>query len=58
MAADALSGYIQGLLDGIEIKQTAYALDRESRRGALNRCLTKAVGQQSNEVEEESRLAA
>jgi hypothetical protein len=27
MAADTISGYIQGLLDGIEFKQTAYALD-------------------------------
>jgi hypothetical protein len=30
MAADTISGYIQGLLDGIEFKQTAYALDRDS----------------------------
>jgi integrase len=30
MAADTISGYIQGLLDGIEFKQTAYALDRGS----------------------------
>jgi integrase len=27
-AADTIAGYIQGLLDGIEFKQTAYALDR------------------------------
>jgi len=58
MAADTISGYIQGLLDGIEFKQTAYALDRDSRRAALDRFLTKAVGHQSNEVEEETRLAA
>jgi len=58
MAADTISGYIQGLLDGIEFKQTAYALDRDSRRAALDRFLTKAVGQQSDEVEEETRLAA
>ena len=32
MAADTISGYIQGLLDGIEFKQTAYALDRDSRK--------------------------
>jgi integrase len=31
MAADTISGYIQGLFDGIEFKQTAYALDRNSR---------------------------
>jgi len=29
MAADTISGYIQGLLDGIEFKQTADALDRD-----------------------------
>lgn len=38
MAADTISGYIQGLLDGIEFKQTAYALDRTSRRVALAGC--------------------
>ncbi len=32
MAADTISGYIQGLLDGIEFKQTAYALDRDHGR--------------------------
>jgi hypothetical protein len=32
MAADTISGYIEGLLDGIEFKQTACALDRDSRR--------------------------
>lgn len=58
MAADTIAGYIQGLLDGIEFKQTAYALDRDSRRAALDRFLTNAVGQPSNEVEEESCLAA
>ena len=30
IAADTISGYVQGLLDGIEFKQTAYALDRDS----------------------------
>jgi hypothetical protein len=37
MAADTISGYIQGLLHGIELKQTAYALDRDSRKAALAR---------------------
>lgn len=37
-------GYIQGLLDGIEFKQTAYALDRDSRKAALARFLKKASG--------------
>jgi site-specific recombinase XerD len=34
MAADRISGYIRGLLDGIEFRQTAYALDRDSRKAA------------------------
>jgi len=58
MAADTISGYIQGLLKGVEFKQTAYALDRDSRRAALDRFLIKAVGEPSNETEEEARLAA
>lgn len=58
MAADTISGYINGLLDGIEFKQTAYALDRDSRKAALARFLRKAAGTRSTEIEEESRLAA
>jgi integrase len=58
MAADTISGYIQGLLDGKEFKQTAYALDRESRKAALARFLRKASGEKPPETEEESRLAA
>jgi hypothetical protein len=58
MAADTISGYIQGLLDGIEFKQTAYALDRDSRKAALARFLKKASGVDSEEGEEERRLAA
>ncbi len=42
MAADTISGYIQGLFDGVEFKQTAYALDRESRKAALARFLQRA----------------
>jgi hypothetical protein len=30
MAADTIAGYIQGLLDGIEFKKAAYALDSNS----------------------------
>lgn len=44
MAADTISGYIHGLLQGTEFKQTAYALDRESRKAALANFLRKAVG--------------
>ena len=54
MAADTISGYIQGLLDGIEFKQTAYALDRASRKAALSRFLLSAIG----EEEALDRLAA
>jgi len=56
MAADTISGYIQGLLDGIEFKQTAYALDRDSRKAALSRFLLQAIGEP--ETEEDERLAA
>jgi hypothetical protein len=44
MAADTISGYIQGLLDGIEFKLTAYALDRDPRKAALARFLKRASG--------------
>ena len=46
MAADTISGYIQGLLDGKEFKKTAYALDRDSRKAALSRFLREAVGEE------------
>lgn len=58
MAADTISGYIQGLLDGIEFKQTAYALDRTSRRVALDQFLRSASGEQDNQAKSEERLAA
>lgn len=58
MAADTIAGYILGLLDGIEFKQTAYALDRDSRRAALDRFLTKAVGETPSVVEGPTRQAA
>jgi integrase len=58
MAADTISGYIQGLLAGKEFKQTAYALDRDSRKAALARFLRKAAGNRPREIEEEPRLAA
>jgi hypothetical protein len=43
MAADTVSGYIQGLLDGVLFKRTAYALDRATRRTALDRFFNDAV---------------
>jgi hypothetical protein len=35
MAADNIAGYIQGLLDGVALSHTAYALDRDSRKASL-----------------------
>lgn len=59
MAADTIAGYIQGLLDGIEFKQTAYALDRDSRKAALARFLQQATAPEQDMAEsEEQRLAA
>jgi integrase len=58
MAADTISGYIQGLLDGIEFKQTAYALDRDSRKAALARFLKRASDGSPEDAEEDCRLAA
>ena len=57
MAADTVSGYIQGLLDGVEFKQTAYALDRDSRKAALARFLQEAAGNDDTPVSDD-RLAA
>lgn len=58
MAAETISGYILGLLDGIEFKQTAYALDRDSRKAALARFLKRASGGEPDEVAENQSLAA
>jgi hypothetical protein len=58
MAADTISGYIQGLLDGIEFKQTAYALDRDSRKAALARFLERASVGDPEGTEEQFCLAA
>ena len=59
MAADTVAGYVQGLLDGKEFKQTAYALDRDSRKAALARFLLKASMENENtEATEDQRIAA
>jgi hypothetical protein len=58
MAVDTISGYIQGLLDGIEFKQTGCALDRDSRKAALARFLKRASGGDQEAIKEERRLAA
>lgn len=44
MAADTVSGYIQGLLDGKEFKQTAYAFDRCARKASLDQFLQDVTG--------------
>jgi integrase len=43
-AADTVAGYVQGLLDGVEFKQTAYSLDRDQRKIVLASFLQKAIG--------------
>ena len=58
MAADTISGYIQGLLSGIEFKQTAYAMDRDSRKAALALFLKSASGDASAGVEKKPPLAS
>ena len=58
MAADTIAGYIQGLLDGIEFKQTAYAVDRDSRRAALARFLQQASAPDAAEAANEQQRAA
>jgi integrase len=58
MAADTISGYIQGLLDGVKFKRTAYALDRGSRKAALARFLTEAIGEHHADTEGLRSLAA
>lgn len=41
MAADTVSGYINGLLNGVQFKRTSYALDRVSREATLARLFTE-----------------
>jgi hypothetical protein len=43
MAADTVSGYIQGLLDGKKFRRTIYALDRASREAALVRLFEQSL---------------
>jgi integrase len=58
MAADTISGYIQDLLDGVKFKQTAYALDRHSRKVALACFLSKAIGEESAVSKDGQSIAA
>lgn len=39
--ADAISGYVEGMLDGVEFKRTSYALDRGARKATLAQFLEK-----------------
>jgi len=43
MAADTIATYVQGLLDGQTFNKTAYALDRASRRAALDQFVQQSV---------------
>lgn len=43
MAADTVSGYIQGLLEGQEFQQTASGLDRGARQAAINQFLSQSM---------------
>jgi hypothetical protein len=55
MAADTVAGYIEGLQDGKEFKQTAYALDRDSRKAPLAGFLGKATGDDDPRASEDQR---
>ena len=57
MAADTVSGYIHALLNGAELSHTHYALDRGSRKAALERFLTPRQDAPM-QAEELDRLAA
>jgi integrase len=54
MAADAVAGYIDGLLNGIQFKRNSYALDRASRQAAMDRVLAESAPS----AEEPKALAA
>jgi len=58
MAADMVSGYILGLLDGIEFERNSYALDRHSRKAALTKFLMEARGGDALQCGDEVREAA
>ena len=58
MAADTIAGYIEGLLDGVEFKQTSYALDRGARKATLARFLKKMSSASDDGPIPEEHLAA
>jgi integrase len=56
MAADTVSGYINGLLNGVQFKRTSYALDRTSREATLARLFTEIQVEPTEGIQE--RIAA
>ncbi len=50
MAADTISGYIRGLLDGKKFHRTTYALDRASREATLARLFEQAVSSDDTRI--------
>ena len=52
------AGYIEALLDGVEFRGTVHALDRNSRRAALDQFLQNASGDQAENAEAKLRHAA
>ena len=56
MAADTVSGYIQGLLDGKKFRRTIYALGRASREAALVRLFEQSLAPEDNQAGQ--RMAA
>lgn len=50
MAADTITGYVQGLLDRKAFKRRAHVFDRCSRKAALARFLRKAAGKRKRRV--------
>jgi integrase len=57
MAADTVSGYINGLLNGVQFKRTSYALDRASREATLARLFTE-IQQERPAGDIQDRIAA
>jgi hypothetical protein len=52
MAADAVAGYIKGLLEGKKFRRTTYALDRASREAALTRLFEQSISSENSEANE------
>ena len=55
MAADLIAGYIDALLGGAVFKRSNYALDRESRKAAVNKFFQSVANDTDSE---DARLAA